>query len=68
MKRVDDEMAKLRFWAEHPQVMAMPRIINLPRFAKQSFRSHQEMNEWKRALLRELARAGGAKWKTTCDD
>jgi len=65
MKQIDSLQAKLRMWAENPRVVAMPRITNLPKFSKKSFRSYEEMNEWKRSLLLELAKAGGAKWTTT---
>ena len=53
---------KLRIWAKNPQVVSMPQIANLPHFGKKSFRTYSEMNEWKKTLLRELARRGGAKW------
>ena len=65
MKQTDSLQAKLRIWAENPCVVAMPRITNLPKFSKKSFRSYAEMNEWKRSLLFDLAKAGGAKWTPT---
>ena len=68
MKQSDSFQAKLRFWAENPCVVAMPRITNLPKFSKKSFRSYAEMNEWKRSLLLELAKAGGAQWTTASND
>lgn len=68
MKSQDPWQTKLRLWAENPQVVAMPRIANLPKFGKKSFRSYQEMNQWKHDLLLELAKAGGAQWTNTSDE
>ena len=33
---------------------------SLPRFRAQKFQTHAEMNAWKKALLRQLAREGPA--------
>jgi hypothetical protein len=52
----DDYQAKLRLWARQPVVVPLPPAPALPRFTAQKFRTHQEMNEWKRILLREVAR------------
>jgi len=56
VKISDDYRAKLRLWARQPVVVPLPPAPALPRFTAQKFRTHQEMNEWKRILLREVAR------------
>lgn len=56
MKITDDYRAKIRLWAEHQRVVALPVGPPLPKFSAQRFRSHQEMNRWKHELLLELAR------------
>lgn len=55
MKVTDDYKAKTRLWAEHPRVVAPPPGPPLPRFTARKFRTHAEMNQWKDALLREIA-------------
>lgn len=56
MKIKDDYKAKIRLWVANLVVIpdAPPK---LPPFPPQKFRSHQEMNEWKLKLLRQVARA-----------
>ena len=56
MKISDDYRAKLRLWARQPTVVPLPPGPKLPKFKAQKFRNHEEMNQWKRALLLELAR------------
>ncbi len=56
MKISDDYRAKVRLWAEVPRVVPLPVAPALPRFPAQRFSTHEEMNRWKRALLREVAR------------
>jgi len=58
MKITDDYKAKLRLWAANPAVAAAPASPALPRFRAQKFQTHAEMNVWKQALLRQLAREG----------
>ena len=62
MKYTDDPKAKFRIWASSKTVYALPRIANLPRFGAKKFNSYAEFNAWKRELLLELARRGGAQW------
>jgi hypothetical protein len=57
MKITDDYKAKYRLWAAKPRVVAAPAPPRLPRFTSRRFSSHAEMNEWKRELIRELARS-----------
>ncbi len=56
MKISDDYQAKLRLWARQPAVVPLPPAPVLPKFAARKFRNHEEMNQWKRTLLREVAR------------
>ena len=58
MKITDDYRAKYRLWAENPTVASLPVAPALPSFRPQKFRSHAEMNEWKQALLCQLAASG----------
>ena len=60
MKITDDYKAKLRLWVVNPTVAAPPPPQSLPRFRAQKFQTHAEMNAWKQALLRQLAREGPA--------
>ena len=62
MKISDDYSAKLDIWARNPKVCAVPRIGNLPRFRSKKFRTYEEMNAWKRALIEQIALNGGVKW------
>jgi hypothetical protein len=57
VKISDDYHAKVRLWARRPTVVALPPGPPLPKFDAQRFRTHEDMNRWKHALLRELARA-----------
>lgn len=57
MKISDDYQAKVQLWARQPTVVALPPGPPVPKFSAQRFRSHEEMNQWKQALRRELARA-----------
>lgn len=47
--------AKYQLWAACQQVVAAPKPPPLPKFGSRKFSSHQEMNVWKRQLLRETA-------------
>ena len=62
MKITDDYRAKLALWAKEGKVYRMPRIANLPKFGHRRFNSYEELNAWKRSLLEELVRQGGAQW------
>jgi hypothetical protein len=62
MKLTDQPDAKIKIWARERRVVALPRIANLPQFGHKKFDSYEAFNAWKRALLLELARRGGAKW------
>jgi len=64
MKISDDYRAKLEFWAKNPKVHPALRITDLPHFGHRRFNSYEEMNEWKKGILDQLAKEGGAKWST----
>jgi hypothetical protein len=55
MKVTDDYHAKVRLWAARQQVVPLPRGPRLPKFGAQRFKSHDEMNRWKAALLLRAA-------------
>lgn len=57
MKLSDDYRAKLRLWVANPKVCPLPAFRLYVRFSPQRFKSYAEMNEWKRSLIREQARA-----------
>jgi isopenicillin N synthase-like dioxygenase len=57
MKITDDYNAKQRLWAANPVVVPAPAPVRLPAFKSRRFSSHAEMNEWKAALLRQLAQS-----------
>jgi len=63
MKFVDDYGSKLEIWASEGRVYAVPSLSNLPYFGHKKFKSHEEMNVWKKDLLIQLVETGGAKWK-----
>jgi hypothetical protein len=63
MKYTDDYKAKLKIWVEQAKVWPLPECT-LPSFPPQRFDSHEEMNAWKRNLLRRIAEQGGVRWKT----
>lgn len=60
MKITDDHKAKYRLWAAAPQIVPAPAPPRLPKFSSRKFSTHAEMNEWKRSLLREIARTAPA--------
>jgi hypothetical protein len=55
MKITDDYNAKCRLWAANPTVVPAPVVPKIPGFKSKRFASHAEMNEWKSAVLRQLA-------------
>jgi hypothetical protein len=63
MKKTDDRTAKYDAWAEDDRVQSTPVIKNLPHFGSRKFDSYDEFNAWKRKLIDQLAREGGAQWK-----
>lgn len=62
MRRVDDYRAKYAIWASRPKVQRMPEFVGVPKFGARRFDTYDEMNDWKRELLREIARRGGLTW------
>ena len=56
MKVTDDYKAKLRICAAEQRVVPLPAGPPIPKFRSKKFRNHAEMNEWKRELLRQMAR------------
>ncbi len=61
MKFTDDYHAKYRLWAANPQVVPLPAPVRLPAFKSRRFSTHAEMNEWKAAILRQIAQSATAK-------
>ena len=61
MKITDDYQAKIRLWARHPKVVPLPPGPPIPKFPPQKFRTHEEMNRWKRALLKQIAAQAAAR-------
>jgi len=60
---MDPRLEKIKLWLKNPPVMDFPVPTNLPKFSKKSFSSYEEMNAWKQEYLKEIAAAGGIKWK-----
>lgn len=56
MKISDDYRAKVRLWAQQPTVVPLPKMPPLPPFKAQKFRTHEQMNQWERALLERLGK------------
>ncbi len=63
MTSSDPYQEKIKFWARNPKVVPLPEFTNLPKFGVKRFSSYEEMNQWKDEYLKEIARAGGLKWK-----
>lgn len=61
MKISDDDKAKYRLWAAHPQVVPDAPPTHIPNFKSRKFSSHAEFNEWKASVRRELAKAAAHK-------
>ena len=55
MKITDDYQAKIKLWAIRPEVTRLPRPTGWPPFSGKKFNSYEEMNEWKRRYLLEIA-------------
>ena len=64
-RTVDIREQKIRLWLANPPEMKFPVPVDLPKFAKKSFRNYDEMNAWKREYLSEIAARGGIKWKNS---
>ena len=62
MKFTDDYTAKHTIWARESRVYPIPRVTNLPRFGSRKFSSYEDFNAWKKDLIDQLARSGGATW------
>ncbi len=62
MKITDDYRGKITLWAKDGKVHRLPKIANLPSFGHRRFNSYEELHAWKRSLLDELLKRGGAKW------
>lgn len=58
----DDYKAKIKLWVERPEVIPMPKPLNLPRFGHKRFNSYDELNAWKKAYREEIAQRGGLTW------
>ena len=56
MKISDDYNAKFEFWTRNPKPQLGIPEPKLPKFAPKRFSSYEEMNQWKRELLDEIAR------------
>jgi hypothetical protein len=63
MKITDDYKGKIAIWAKEGKVYRTPKIANLPAFGHRRFNSYEELNAWKKSLLGELLKQGGAQWK-----
>jgi hypothetical protein len=64
MKITDNRDAKRRLSLLNPGPAALPEATGWPRFAKKTFNSYAEMNNWKADLIREIMRRGGVRWKS----
>jgi hypothetical protein len=62
LKIADDINAKYEIWAREGKVYPCPRPIGIPRFGARKFSSYEEFNAWKRALIEQIASAGGVRW------
>jgi hypothetical protein len=57
VKITDDYKAKIKMWAANPQVFPPLPAPKLPPFRCQRFKSHEEMNTWKKSMLLQLAKS-----------
>lgn len=58
-KLTDDYTAKIRLWAANPRIWPLPPGPPIPRFSPQKFNSYEEMNEWKKNLILQIAASCG---------
>jgi hypothetical protein len=61
MKITDDYNAKHLLWAANPTVVPASAPLKIPGFKSQRFSSHEEMNVWKKSILRQLAKSSPGK-------
>jgi hypothetical protein len=62
VKSCDNYNSKYALWASSPVVHPLPRLVGVPAFKSRKFDSYEEFNQWKRELLKEIARNGGVTW------
>jgi len=55
----DAYTAKIRLWAANPRIWPLPPGPPIPKFSSQKFNSYEEMNEWKKNLILQIAAARG---------
>ena len=52
----DSYKAKIKLWLDNPVVMPWTPPKNIPFFGAKRFSSYVEFNEWKRDLIKQIAR------------
>jgi len=62
VKLTDQPDAKILLWARERRVVRTPRLANVPAFGHRRFSSYADFNTWKRNLLLDVVRRGGAPW------
>jgi len=62
VKIIDNYAGKLEMWAREAKVVRMPRLANLPAFGHRRFNSYEELSAWKKSLIDEMLKQGGARW------
>jgi hypothetical protein len=62
VKHTDDYRAKYTLWVSRPEICRLPGFTGVPWFGVRRFDSYDEMNAWKRELLRGIAKRGGLTW------
>ena len=60
----DDHKAKIRPAVRFPQPCTPAEAEGFPPLTCKRFSGYEELNAWKRECRREIARAGGLRWKS----
>ena len=61
-RNADDYNAKYKIWSKEHRMFTLPKAELPFKFPPQKFSSYEELNQWKKGLIAEIAEHGGVKW------